>query len=175
VENTAAIPITAPAAKWVGSKRTALPLLGAVGVLWFVLCRHLSSEWSINEQYSYGWFVHFFAAYLFWLRWEDRPEADVSSIGSSRFRIGLIALGGAVALALFFLLPLRLFEVGNPDWRPLGWIHATIVVALTFLMIWRIGGLGWVRHFAFPICGSRGRDTEPFRRAGAARGQPDSH
>src|SRR5947207_8509877 len=42
--------------------------------LWFVLCRHLSSEWSVNEQYNYGWFVPFFAAYLFWLRWETRPE-----------------------------------------------------------------------------------------------------
>jgi hypothetical protein len=33
--------------------------------LWFVLCRHLSGEWSINEQYNYGWFVPFFALYLF--------------------------------------------------------------------------------------------------------------
>src|SRR5436190_5828623 len=46
-----------------------------LAALWFVLCRHLSGEWSVNEQYSYGWFVPFFAAFLFWLRWEDRPEA----------------------------------------------------------------------------------------------------
>src|SRR5215212_9915565 len=46
----------------------------ALGALWFVLCRQLSGEWSLNEQYSYGWFVPFFAAYLFWLRWEDRPD-----------------------------------------------------------------------------------------------------
>src|SRR5436305_6135820 len=45
----------------------------ALAALWFVLCRHLSGEWSVNEQYSYGWFVPFFAAFLFWLRWEDRP------------------------------------------------------------------------------------------------------
>src|SRR6267378_7527954 len=52
-----------------------ITLLGlAFGVLWFVLCRALSSEWSINEQYTYGWFVPFFAAYLFWLRWQDRPK-----------------------------------------------------------------------------------------------------
>src|SRR5204862_7725315 len=46
----------------------------ALGALWFILCRQLSGEWSINEQYTYGWFVPFFAAYLFWLRWEDRPQ-----------------------------------------------------------------------------------------------------
>ena len=45
-----------------------------IGGLWFILCRSLSIEWSGNEQYSYGWFVPFFAAYLFWLRWEDRPQ-----------------------------------------------------------------------------------------------------
>src|SRR3954464_13187805 len=49
-------------------------LAASLGILWFVLCRHLSSEWSLNEQYSYGWFVPFFAVYLFWLRWEDRPD-----------------------------------------------------------------------------------------------------
>jgi hypothetical protein len=51
-----------------------LILLGlALGGLWLICCRHLSAEWSYNEQYNYGWFVPFFALYLFWLRWEDRP------------------------------------------------------------------------------------------------------
>ena len=27
--------------------------------LWFILCRQLSGEWSVNEQYNYGWFVRF--------------------------------------------------------------------------------------------------------------------
>ena len=51
-------------------------LVLVLGALWFVCCRHLSAEWSFNEQYNYGWFVPFFAAYLFWLRWEDRPGPD---------------------------------------------------------------------------------------------------
>src|SRR6266404_3848655 len=48
----------------------------AFGALWFELCRTLASEWSLNEQYNFGWFVPFFAAYLFWLRWQDRPRAE---------------------------------------------------------------------------------------------------
>jgi exosortase len=48
-------------------------------------------------------------------------------------------------------LPLRLFEIGNPDWRPLGWLHATAVTTLTLLYIWYAGGVPWLRHFAFPI------------------------
>ncbi|MBV9657778.1 MAG: archaeosortase/exosortase family protein, partial [Verrucomicrobia bacterium] len=41
--------------------------------MWGTLCRHLGSEWSINEQYQYGWFVPFFSLYLFWVRWQERP------------------------------------------------------------------------------------------------------
>src|SRR5438477_955442 len=55
---------------------TVLFLALALGALWFVCCRHLSEEWRFNEQYSYGWFVPFFVAYLFWLRWEDRPSPE---------------------------------------------------------------------------------------------------
>src|SRR2546430_9699815 len=50
----------------------------ALGALWFVLCRYLSGEWRLNDQYSYGWFVPFFVAFLFLLRWEDRPSPEVS-------------------------------------------------------------------------------------------------
>lgn len=119
----------------------------AVAALWFVLCRHLSSEWSVNDQYSYGWFVPFFAAFLFWLRWEERPETRKPKVGS---RKGGIAIGIAIA-ALIILLPIRLFEVANPDWRPLGWIHASAVIAVTFVVIYFVGGWAWVPHFNFPI------------------------
>jgi exosortase len=52
---------------------------------------------------------------------------------------------------LALLLPLRVFEIGNPDWRPLGWIHAVIVVTISLFALWSIGGSGWVWHFAFPV------------------------
>jgi hypothetical protein len=44
--------------------------------LWFGLWWRLSGKWSVNDQYSYGWFVSFFAILLFWLRWEDAPKAQ---------------------------------------------------------------------------------------------------
>jgi len=50
-----------------------------------MLCRQLSYEWSSNEQYSYGWFVPFFAGFLFWLSWEDwRGTGGQSDIGFRR-------------------------------------------------------------------------------------------
>jgi exosortase len=121
------------------------------GTLWFLLCRHLSGEWAINEQYNYGWFVPFFAAYLFWLRWETRPEPQSkNSKLESRRLIGFLI--STLAFLLLFLLPLRVFEIGNPDWRPLGWVHAAIVVGASLLYIGAIGGWPWVRHFAFTVC-----------------------
>ncbi|MEP6822623.1 MAG: exosortase/archaeosortase family protein [Chthoniobacterales bacterium] len=137
-----------------------------LGTLWFILCRQLSNEWSANEQYSYGWFVPFFAAFLFWLRWEkwpahggmrsaecglERGDFVVPSFQSQKRIINncAAALG---ALALVLLLPLRVFEKGVPDWRILGWVHAGSVVTVTLLMLWRIGGWRWVWYFAFPVC-----------------------
>jgi exosortase len=124
-----------------------------LAILWFVLCRHLSGEWSVNEQYNFGWFVPFFALYLFWLRWRDRPPPEIpnlkSPIRNNRAAVIIAALIGITALLL--LLPVRLFEIANPEWRPLAWIHAAAVVTLTLLLIWYVGGGLWLRHFAFPV------------------------
>jgi exosortase len=119
-----------------------------LAALWFVLCRHLSGEWSVNEQYSYGWFVPFFVAFLFWLRWEDRPEVERRKAEGGRRKWIAVAVGVG---ALVILFPVRLFEVANPDWRPLGWLHTVAVVTLTLLVIWLAGGKPWLRHFAFPV------------------------
>jgi exosortase len=137
---------TAPQFRTRGHLAVALLALGA---LWFLLCRQLSGEWSVNDQYSYGWFVPFFAAFLFWLRWEDRPEVEGRK-AEAEGRRGLVI--GLAIIALLVLLPVRLFEVANPDWRPLDWLHAAVVVMLTLLSIWAAGGWPWVRHFAFPVC-----------------------
>jgi len=53
--------------------------------------------------------------------------------------------------ALLLLLPLRLFEIANPEWRLLAWIHALAVVTLTLLLFWWTGGKAWLLHFAFPV------------------------
>ncbi len=122
--------------------------------LWLLLCRHLSGEWSVNEQYNYGWFVPFFAILLFWLRWEDKATLQIrgqrSEIRSQSKKFEITAISFAV-FALLLLLPLRLFEIGNPDWRPLGWLHAAVAVTITLLYIWYAAGHSWLRHFAFPV------------------------
>ena len=114
-----------------------------LGVLWFVCCRHLSGEWSFNEQYNYGWFVPFFAIYLFWLRWEDRPKPAPP--------VWKFAAGLLIVCAALLLLPLRVFEIGSADWRPLGWVHVGAVATITLSLIYLTGGGIWLRHFSFPV------------------------
>ena len=135
-------------------------LFATLGLLWFILCRNLSLEWSSNEQYSYGWFVPFFAAFLFWLRWESWPAASgyLLSVNGSSDSAGaaprtnnkkLITIGAIIALAI--IAPIRLFQYANPDWRPLSWLHALAVVGLTLMVIGYWGGKAAVRHFGFPV------------------------
>ena len=124
--------------------RLSFLLVGAVLLaLWFVCCRYLSAEWSFNEQYNYGWFVPFFAAYLFWERWSDRPAPATPT---HKFLATL-----SIFFASALLLPLRVFEIGSGDWRPLGWIHATAVITITLSIIYLSGGKSWLRHFSFPV------------------------
>lgn len=120
-----------------------------LAALWFVLCRELSGEWLVNEQYSFGWFVPFFALYLFWLRWQDRPPPEIPE-PKSQARDNWIAALIAIP-ALLLSLPVRLFEIANPEWRLLAWVHTAAVVTLTLLLIWHTGGSAWLRHFAFPV------------------------
>jgi exosortase len=132
-----------------------------LAALWFGLCRELSGEWSVNEQYNFGWFVPFFALYLFWLRWHDGPHAQIANRKSPAtdakrrpgFPIAKVAALAIAIAALLLLLPVRLFEIANPEWRLLAWVHTAAAVVLTLLLIWWSGptGRGWVRHFAFPV------------------------
>ena len=141
-------------------------------LLWGILWWQLSGEWSVNDQYSYGWFVPFFAIVLFWLRFEDAPKAredrgrktedggqrsavsdqrpnnEERTTNNSRARV--IAIGIAI-VSLLLLFPIRLFEIGNPDWRPLSWLHALCAVTITLAFLWSVGGRPWLRHFAFPV------------------------
>lgn len=121
-----------------------------LAVLWFVLCKELSGEWLVNQQYNYGWFVPFFVLYLFWLRWQDRPTREAKS-QKSEFRSQRVVAVSIAIPALLALLPVRLFEVANPEWRLLAWTHASAVVTLTLLLLWWAGGKPWLRHFAFPV------------------------
>ena len=132
-----------------------------LAILWLGLFRELGGEWSVNEQYNFGWFVPCFALYIFWLRWQDRPRTEIqnpkSAATDAKQRLGFeIQTRRTIAAfltipALILLLPIRLFEIANPEWRLLAWVHALAAVVLTLSALWWAGGKAWLRHFAFPV------------------------
>ena len=112
-------------------------------LLWAWLFFHLQPEWTVNAQYNYGWAVPVLAALAFYLRWPTRPDAGQP----------LSSAGGTVILAaiLILLLPIRLIEEANPDWRLISWALALLVAFFSLVVLAMNGGFPWVRHFAFPV------------------------
>src|SRR5438552_554540 len=84
-------------------------------------------------QEEYRGFISFFSPYLFCCCWQVPPAISIlNSKLEIRRRQAIAALVSISALLVLF--PLRLFEIGNPDWRPLDWLHAAIVVFVTLAL-----------------------------------------
>ena len=115
------------------------------GLLWLWLFWHLHVEWALNPQYNYGWAVAFLAVLLFYFRWQRRPAPDIRGQENAIARVSM-------AFVLALLLPVRVIEEANPDWRLLSWVLAFCIVDFTLLSLLRAGGVRWLQHFAFPVC-----------------------
>jgi exosortase len=115
----------------------------AIGALWAGLINQLRVDWSINPQYAYGWGVPFLAAYLFWKRWEDRPEPQPVPVGAGQLL--------CFSFLLLCLAPIRLVQEANPDWRLVSWSYTIVAVGLTLQALAFAGGRPWARHFFIPV------------------------
>ncbi len=114
-----------------------------VGLVWLELVSRLHFEWSVNPQYGYGWVVPLLTVFIFARRWETAP-APVAL--RRRFLPALTIIAGAL-----LLIPIRLIQEANPDWRLMSWMMAMAVVFISAAAFYFAGGMPWVRHFAFPI------------------------
>ena len=135
---TAPSPKTAPAAPAIAWFPVAV-----FGLVWLEVISRLRFEWSINPQYSYGWAVPILAAYIFWRRWEVAPTPAAPQ--------GRALWATLIILAAVLLVPIRLVQEANPDWRLLSWTMAFCAVAISAAGVYLAGGTPWLRHFAFPI------------------------
>lgn len=113
------------------------------GVLWLEVISRLRLEWSINPQYGYGWIVPFLAAFLLWRRRQRAPHA--AEPVTFFWPITLIFFGALL------IVPVRLIQEANPDWRIMNWAIAGAAVMVSLGAIYLAGGTRWLRHFAFPI------------------------
>lgn len=147
--------MTPPSSDWLRKTSLRFPFQNWVAVailvyVWFAVIRHLRVEWTLNEQYAYGWCIPFLCAFLVWKRW---PEATVGSMmvtGSRQFTRSLLFPAAFLLLIAAFLLT-RLIEEANPDWRLVSWLLTTEAIAFSLLFLYLWKGAAVVRRLAFPI------------------------
>jgi len=118
-------------------------LPGFAFACWALAIRHLSAEWTFNEQYHFGWLVPLLAAYLIKVRFESLPERNPPPTAQPA-NIAMLLL----ALASILIMPIR---EANLDWRLVEWALVPVAIAASLVCFWQLGGLPWVRHFSFPL------------------------
>ena len=111
---------------------------------WASLIYQLGAQWSAFEQYNYGWAVPFLCLYLVWRRLPELPAPTLPPPSS------LLPL--LLALCALLYAPTRLLHEANPVWRLTSLLWSLEVIGLTLCVSGLIGGKGWLRHLAFPVC-----------------------
>jgi exosortase len=98
---------------------------------WVLLVFHLSSFWSVDPQYSYGYVVPFIVAFFFWEKWKTLPSG--SAVREKR-----LSLMGACIAAVLLALAWLTHEAA-PDWSVLNWTFAlsAVLYVLSLIAYWR--------------------------------------
>lgn len=131
---------------------------GALAALWVVIVLELRFEWNSSSPYSYGIFIPVLALYFFVREWQTRPlpppvnpsrrrrsDSPAPPPAPTPSRTPALLLLGAT---LLLLLPVRLVQEANGDWRLVSWLHLGLTLLATGCALWWTGGWAWLRHFA---------------------------
>jgi hypothetical protein len=101
-----------------------------LGLLWCLLIKHLSLHWTLDPQYSFGWFGPIMCGYLFFVQWATRPAADLPRAALARWLFWVAAI---------LFLPPWLVEQPNPDWRLVSWLMALEAVTISLCVVYFLG------------------------------------
>lgn len=139
---------------------------------------YLGAQWSIYEQYSYGWAAPFLCLYLIWQSAKRpaegvQPEIDTARLGGGESRgaggarVGADTSplpsprtrwsGDALCVWIFVLCallyaPTRFLHEANPIWRLTSWLWAIEVIGLTLIFVRWASGVRCLARVAFAIC-----------------------
>jgi exosortase len=120
-----------------------LALLGtALLYAWGSLFYRLSEFWSVAEDYQYGWAAPVLFVFMLYRRCKTLPLASQPKSGAALILAGVCAC---------LMIPTRIILEANPDWRLALWWSAGLTIAFTFAVLFDIGGLNFIKHFAFPV------------------------
>lgn len=148
------------------SKLFLLFMVAVAPYLGVTLINQLRIEWSLNEQYHYGWAVPFLALFCAWRTWTSakcegrdakseiatkRPESFEPAQMETRPASRSLSVYVAGMGLLFLLLPIRLVQEANSDWRLLSWAMALTVVGIACALTYVAAGPQTLRRYAFAL------------------------
>lgn len=114
------------------------PWLLLLALLWGQLFLASSYGWTYGNYYDYGWYVPPLTLLFCYraLAGEEKLSPPFSGAAGPVFLIG-----GLVAV----LMPLRILEKVDQSWTLPLWVHAAVVVVVSFILFGRMGGrqLAW--------------------------------
>lgn len=103
-------------------------------LLWAQLFAACIYAWRFGEYYDYGWYVPPLFA---WFLWRIRGEFGRSVQSTLPISLIIPSLIGLSAV----LFCLRVLEKVDPRWTLPIWIHAILVIGITFFIAFRTGGI----------------------------------
>jgi len=139
--------------------------LCALGCYWAVLIYYLGAQWSVYEEYNYGWAVPFLCLYLLWrsvvqasqpARSSGIPAAEASAFHPPTSLLYLL-----LAICALLYAPTRFLHEANPTWRLTSLLWTLEVIGLTLLTLQLVLGRSAQRtsdfglrtsDFIFPFC-----------------------
>lgn len=121
-----------------------LSVFFALALFWLPLALSLGLQWSAFDEYAYGWAVPLLSVWLLFRRLPGQPH-----LCTLRSATPILLVGFLVALVLF--LPIRVLHGANPMWRLTTSLWALLLVALSLLVLWSVGGASYVRRFGPPF------------------------
>ena len=111
-------------------RQTLFWVFAALGVYWLTLIHQLGAQWSIYEQYNYGWAVPFLCLFLLWQRIRGADEET-----KPNFQLPTANFYLLLALCALLYAPTRFFHEANPIWRLTSLLWALEVIGITLCLL----------------------------------------
>lgn len=133
-------------------------VFAVLAAYWLSLIHQLGAQWSVYEQYNYGWSVPFLCLFLIWQRIQ-KPEArsQKSEVTSKRpFPFSVFGFQILIVLLAFLYAPTRFFHEANPIWRLTSLLWTLEVIGITLVVLhitFQVSRSALrISHFIFPVC-----------------------
>ncbi len=132
-------------------RKMLVPAVCVLAAFWLVLIYHLGAQWSVYEQYHYGWAVPFLCLYLLWRNGQKQTSVNAETTAPSSlsaiqplpwqnaesptaFSFSAFQLFSFFFLCLLYA-PTRFLHEANPIWRLTTLLWTIEVIAITLLLL----------------------------------------